>query len=101
MSAGSARRSRRYPAVVGVVVAVLASLLAAPTAAYAATVDLSVEIFPTTVSGTKGDIVAVSIDLINLDLDNDSGPASVAVAIIGSTFFNLDTVYGSCDVAAA
>lgn len=105
MSLRLAHTTRRTAAVVGCLLAFLVTTLVAPSVAYAAAVDLGVELIPPSpdpISGTAGTTVDVEIDLINNDTLTDSGPASLVLSLTGSQLMTLEIFGGAstalCDV---
>lgn len=100
MSRTYPHRRRRHSALA--LLALASSMLAAPTAAHAATSDIGIGDRPSPVTGDPGEQVTVSLSLFNNDYETASGPAAVGIGITGSTLLTLETSgAGSCDVTSA
>lgn len=85
-----------FAAVVGMVAPVVA-----PTAAHAAGKDVAARSRSSAVSGAVGESVYLTLALLNNDRAASTGPASLRLALAGSTLLALEAPEGACDVATA
>lgn len=101
MPAAIRRPAHRRRASASVVCAVFVALVAAPTAAYAATPDIALGFAAPSLTGRPGEVVSVQLQVTNLDVESASAPVTATLQIAGSSVLSIAAPLAACQPAGS